>query len=62
MMAWLSQNWVWVLFMAAFIGMHMVGHGGHGGHGKRPGEADKDNTSPDESRSEPGSKPSGHQH
>lgn len=61
-MAWLSQNWVWVLFMAAFIGMHMFGHGGHGGHGKRPGEADKDSTPPDESRSGSDSKPTGHQH
>lgn len=28
-----SHNWVWVLFSAAFIGMHMFGHGGHGGDG-----------------------------
>ena len=32
-MAWFSQNWVWILFFFAFIGMHMFGHGGHGGHG-----------------------------
>ncbi len=32
-MEWFSQNWVWVLFFAAFIGMHLFGHGGHGGHG-----------------------------
>lgn len=32
-MEWLSQNWVWVLFFAGFIAMHMFGHGGHGGHG-----------------------------
>lgn len=32
-MEWLSQNWVWVLFFAAFIAMHLFGHGGHGGHG-----------------------------
>lgn len=32
-MAWLTQNWVWVLFIAAFIAMHLFGHGGHGGHG-----------------------------
>ena len=32
-MGWLSQNWIWVLIFAAFIGMHMFGHGGHGGHG-----------------------------
>jgi hypothetical protein len=32
-MAWISQNWVWVLFFIAFMAMHMFGHGGHGGHG-----------------------------
>jgi len=32
MMEWFSQNWVWVLFFAGMIGMHMFGHGGHGGH------------------------------
>ena len=32
-MQWLSQNWIWVLVLAAFIGMHMFGHGGHGGCG-----------------------------
>ena len=31
-MEWFSQNWVWVLFFAGFIAMHMFGHGGHGGH------------------------------
>ena len=33
-MIWLSQNWIWVLIFAAFIGMHMFGHGGHGGHSR----------------------------
>lgn len=28
-MDWLAQNWV--LVFAAFIGMHLFGHGGHGG-------------------------------
>lgn len=32
-MAWLSQNWFWVLIAVAFVGMHLFGHGGHGGHG-----------------------------
>ena len=36
-MAWFLQNWVWVLFFSAFIGMHMFGHGGHGGHGGHDG-------------------------
>jgi len=31
-MEWFSQNWVWVLFFAGMIAMHMFGHGGHGGH------------------------------
>ena len=61
-MAWLAQNWVWVLFFVAFIGMHAFGHGGHGGHGKRSDEAGKDTTPEDESRSGPDSKPTGHQH
>ena len=32
-MEWFYENWVWVLFFAAMIAMHMFGHGGHGGHG-----------------------------
>ncbi len=32
-MAWLSQNWFWLLIAAVFIGMHFFGHGCHGGHG-----------------------------
>lgn len=32
-MEWFSENWVWVLFFAGMIAMHMFGHGGHGGHG-----------------------------
>ena len=36
-MEWLSQNWVWVLFAAGMIAMHMFGHGGHGGHGEHGG-------------------------
>jgi hypothetical protein len=38
-MEWFSQNWVWVLFFAGFIAMHMFGHGGHGGHGGGHGDA-----------------------
>ncbi|MGE0160825.1 MAG: DUF2933 domain-containing protein [Gemmatimonadales bacterium] len=35
-MEWLQANWVWLLVILAFIGMHMGhGHGGHGGHGSR---------------------------
>ncbi|MER1941883.1 DUF2933 domain-containing protein [Castellaniella sp. FW104-16D08] len=32
-MAWLTENWIWVLFGVAFIAMHLFGHGCHGGHG-----------------------------
>jgi hypothetical protein len=32
-MEWFSPNWVWVLFFAGFIAMHLFGHGSHGGHG-----------------------------
>jgi len=61
-MAWLAQNWVWVLFFAGFIAMHMFGHGGHGGHGAHGGgENDPKPASEGEERrtSERGS---GHQH
>ena len=36
-MEWFSQNWVWVLFAAGMIAMHLFGHGGHGGHGGHRG-------------------------
>jgi len=36
-MEWLSQNWVWLLFIGAMVAMHLFGHGGHGGHGKTSG-------------------------
>jgi hypothetical protein len=32
-MAWISQNWVWVLFAVGMLAMHLFGHGRHGGHG-----------------------------
>ncbi|MCY1167684.1 hypothetical protein D9M73_76520 [compost metagenome] len=32
-MAWLTENWFWILTFIAFIAMHMFGHGGHGSHG-----------------------------
>ncbi|WP_432763513.1 DUF2933 domain-containing protein [Brevundimonas aurifodinae] len=34
-MSWLAENWPWILFGVAFVGLHLVGHGGHGGHGGR---------------------------
>jgi hypothetical protein len=36
-MEWLQANWLWILLILAFIGMHM-GHG-HSGHGGRSGSA-----------------------
>lgn len=36
-MAWLTENWIWVLFGVAFIAMHLFGHGGHGGQGGHGG-------------------------
>ena len=39
-MEWFSQNWVWVLFFAGMIAMHLFGHGGHGGHRGHRGQND----------------------
>ena len=55
-MAWLSQNWVWVLFFVAFVAMHLFGHGGHGGGHNTPQPPSKDG---EQGNTEPGS---GHQH
>ncbi len=32
-MAWLTENWFWLLVFVGFVAMHVFGHGGHGGHG-----------------------------
>lgn len=32
-MQWLSQNWIGILLIAAFVGLHLFGHRGHGRHG-----------------------------
>lgn len=61
-MAWLSQNWVWVLFAVAFIAMHLFGHGGHGGHGGRPKGAGQGLTPAGKDDSQGTAKPSEHQH
>ncbi len=46
-MAWLTQNWIWILFSIAFVSMHLFGHGCHGGHGShRSGRDDADEESP----------------
>lgn len=36
-MAWLTENWFWILTFIAFVAMHLFGHGGHGGHGSHGG-------------------------
>jgi len=28
-MDWLSQNWVWLVFLGVMVAMHLVGHGRH---------------------------------
>lgn len=36
-MNWLSNNWIWILFIGGMLWMHLGmhhGHGGHGGHAK----------------------------
>ena len=59
-MEWLRQNWVWVLFIAAFLAMHLFGHGGHGGHrggghdDRKPGDRDSERRASQE--------PQGHHH
>jgi len=58
-MQWLTENWVWVLIAAAFIGMHFFGHGGHGGHGGGCGGGHGGGDSSDKKDSR---KPAGHQH
>ncbi len=32
-MDWLTQNWVFVVFLTVFVGMQLCGHGGPGGEG-----------------------------
>lgn len=58
-MDWLVQNWVWVLVFAAFIGMHMFGHGGHGGHSGHSGEENKRST---DAKEQSKNRPQGHHH
>ena len=64
-MEWFSQNWVWVLFFAGMIAMHMFGHGGHGGHDEhrdKPKGNDKDSRPPVKDDAQRTAKQSGHQH
>ena len=67
-MEWLSQNWVWVIFIGGFIAMHLFGHGGHGRHGGHAGHdgsgGGRDDRKPTGKDGEPRSteQPPGHQH
>ncbi len=38
-MAWLQQNWFWIVVAVLFIWMHTKMHGGHGGHGGHCGRS-----------------------
>lgn len=64
MMDWLTDNWVWILLIAAFVGMHLFGHRGHGGHSSghgrrrpRDGEPDDRAQSSDAQAPEDGQRP-----
>lgn len=36
-MDWLTENWLWIVFGAGFLWMHLRMHGGHGGRGGHGG-------------------------
>jgi len=38
--AWLVENWVWLLFGGGMIAMHLFGHKGHGGHAQKKEQND----------------------
>ncbi len=43
-MEWVLENWIFILFAALFIGMHVFGFGcgGHGKHGAHGGDKGHD--------------------
>jgi hypothetical protein len=41
-MEWIMENWIFILFAAIFIGMHLSGRGCCGGHGKHGGDKGND--------------------
>lgn len=62
-MAWLTDNWFWVLVFIAFVAMHLFGHGGHGGHGRGKGRQSTDDQGKDDSQArDAGRRTSGHPH
>jgi len=58
-MEWLAQNWVWVLVFAAFIWMHLFGHGGYSCHGGHDGGDAQRPTDGEQSGKD---RPQGHYH
>ena len=62
-MAWLTENWFWILTFIAFVAMHLFGHGGHGGHGGGDRRPDVGASETDGSQSRAANnKSGGHQH
>ena len=65
-MAWLTENWFWILTFIAFVAMHLFGHGGHGDHGGHGGgdrHRSADAEEKDEAQSRTGDRTSGgHRH
>ncbi len=62
-MAWLTDNWFWVVVFIVFAAMHLFGHGGHGGHGGGKGPQGTDDQGREDSLPrEAGRRTSGHQH
>lgn len=47
-MRFLAENWVWILFIVAFVAMHLTGHGGCcGAHGGHAGHSQRNKETPD---------------
>ena len=61
-MAWLTENWFWILTFIAFVAVH-GGHGGHGGHGAGDRHRSADEKASNEAQGRGGDTPSGgHRH
>ena len=62
-MTWFLENWFWMVVVVAFVGMHLVGHGGHGGHAGHGGDPAQRNGPLDKDKGRRDGKGSGgHQH
>ena len=62
-MAWLTEDWFWILTFIAFVAMHMFGHGGHCGHGGGERKRSADERGGDGAQSRAGdTRSGGHQH